>query len=104
MSLLLGQGTVPHHLSTKIYNSDATAALIKASYGSGGYVSVGDYVLTMKDLLALTVYALTNTNLEGEEDPRVDFVKAIRFASLVDGHPRIECGKRTNPNDVRYSL
>ena len=41
-------------------------------------VCICGYVVTMPDLLPATIYVLTNTDLDGDDDLRLEFVKYVR--------------------------
>jgi hypothetical protein len=97
MTLILNdQGTIPARLEVKV--------LPLADQAPGGTVRIGEYVLSMKDFCALAAYALANTNLEDDEDPRIEFVKQVQTAQIVEGFPTYMDGERINPTHRRYRL
>ena len=81
MSLLLTSGTSPHGLCAKTMGIGAQELYL------------GDYEISMTDFLELAHYVLTNTNLEGDDDPRLQFVKSVKAMKVVDGHRVIIAGK-----------
>ena len=76
MSLELNQGTVPNALWTKVHD-----------YTEGGktVVCVGEYEISLVDFLALAEYALTNTDLDHADDPRLRFVERVAKMKEVPG-------------------
>lgn len=103
MSMVLEE-SLPKGLEAKSHDTLGARIFLDVmlEYGNGGCVVVGDYRLSMKDLLALTIYALGNTNIEGETDPRLEFVKTIQKARLTDGFPNMVDGERVNPSAKRF--
>lgn len=71
MSLELALGTQPEKLTAK-----ATEAKIY----------LGDYILSMTDLLCLTEYALTNSHLVDPVDVRLHFLERIATLKSVPGN------------------
>lgn len=67
MSLLLENGTNPHGFVVK-------------SMGEmfGNSVLIGQYKLSMDDFCAVAYYVLTNTDLCGDDDPRVRFIADVK--------------------------
>jgi len=49
-------------------------------------VYVGEYEIPFKDFFSLAYYVLTNTDLEGSEDPRRQFVESIKAMAEVPGY------------------
>lgn len=103
MSIRLDQGSLPVGLEAKSMNST-----LPGEYGRGGSVRIGrtdsDVRLSMPDLLALTLYALSNTNLEGPRDPRLKFIKAIKKARTTRGYPAYCRGKQINKKHRRLDI
>lgn len=76
MSLILCQGTKPTNLSIKTFGCC-----------DDKFVHLGKYKITMNDFVAAAMYVLTNTDLE-ENDPRLEFVKAVQRLKPVKGFNR----------------
>jgi hypothetical protein len=79
--LLNGKGTAPSNLPVKSSEGGISAQIL----GFEG-VKIGDYVLCMKDLCEVVRYALRNTNLEGEGDPRLKLIAEIKTAQITEGY------------------
>lgn len=47
----------------------------------------GDYEISMEDFLIASHYVLTNTDLY-VDDPRIQFVRSVQAATLVEGYMR----------------
>lgn len=74
MTLLLERGTRPARLGIK-------------TFGLGiDTIFLGDYEISLEDFLFAAHYVLTNTDLEGPEDPRLQFLKCIRSMEEVEGY------------------
>lgn len=59
-------------------------------------IAIGDEVVGLRDFLMLAHYVLTNTDLEGDDDPRFQFLECIRAMHKVEGwNPE---GKRLESN------
>lgn len=84
MSIQLTSGTFPHGLDVRTYSSRLSPT-VDTWHGSGGTVRIGQYLLSMRDFIEVARYALTNSNLEGESDPRVAFVKQLAKMKLGEG-------------------
>lgn len=48
-------------------------------------VRLGDYEIGLVDFLCAAWYALTNTDLNGLTDPRIQFVQAVKKIEIVPG-------------------
>ena len=74
MSLSLRLGTLPKGLEVR-------------STGIEPYqrVFVGDYEISMADILVVAHYALTNTDLK-PHDLRLQFVKCVQAMKVIDGY------------------
>lgn len=88
MTILLDQGTQPESLPVKSVSSGLGAQ----AFGGEG-VHIGDYLLSMEDFCAMVRYVLTNTNMEGEQDPRLQLVGDIKNAQTTDGFTEVVGGK-----------
>lgn len=64
---MLVQGTKPNGLNVKTY--DLVGRRV---------VYLGDYEIAMKDFCAMVRYVLTNTDLVGNNDPRLGLVNWVR--------------------------
>lgn len=84
MPLFLNQGTLPNLLVTT-YNGDS-------AYFNSNTVYLGEYKISMKDFVELTLYVLQATDLDGEKDPRLRLVETIKEMETVEGFKR--CTKR----------
>jgi hypothetical protein len=84
MSLLLEKGTKPHGLSAKTMGGQTMGAQT---------LILGEYEISMFDFLCLAHYVITNTNLEGESDPRLQFIESMKAMEAVDGYPEIIMGE-----------
>ncbi|MDP1689604.1 MAG: hypothetical protein Q8L52_00120 [bacterium] len=98
MTMLLEQGTKPKSLAVKSVPSGLGAQV----FGGEG-VHIGDYCLSMEDFCAMVRYVLTNTNMEGEQDPRLKLVGDIKNAQTTEGFIEIIQGKKT-PDLRRLAL
>ncbi len=58
-----------------------------------GTVMLGDYEISFTDFLAMAWYVLTNTDLHGLMDPRIQFVQAVKKMEIVPGGDLIIDGK-----------
>ena len=81
MSLILERGTQPEGL------------MVKTGLLSEGAVLLGGYRISMEDFLIAAHYVLTNTNLTGDDDHRLQFVECVRSMNVVKGYATI-VGKR----------
>jgi len=81
MSLYLNGGTVPKNLPTKSVGHSSLAHVL-----GGEGIHIGEYCLSMQDFCALVVYVLTNTNLVGDDDPRVKLIDYLKEAKIVPGY------------------
>jgi len=64
-------------------------------------VTVGEYSLKLEQFLLIAKYVLINTDLVGDKDPRLEFVRATRSMKKTKGYK--EGVKRldfTRPGDV----
>ena len=75
MSLRLINGTVPDGLvvKTRISRVDPD-------------VRIGDNEISIADFCAMVWYVLTNTDLHGTNDPRIQLVEAIKKAERTTGY------------------
>ena len=79
--MLLERGTKPNGLPVK-------------TFGIGkDVVFFGDYEVSIEDFLIAAHYVLTNSNLTGEDDPRLQFIECVRSMKVVDGWPNLSDGK-----------
>ncbi len=95
MSIILDQGTRPEGTAVKAYPSGMMLS-------DQACIVVGDITMTMADFVAVMAYGLICTDLEGENDPRIEFVEKVRRAEVVAGH-----GARNQPPNQscrRYKL
>jgi len=51
-------------------------------------VTVGQYSLKLEQLLLIAKYVLTNTDLVGDKDPRLEFVRAVRSMKKAKGYKK----------------
>lgn len=75
MSFRLINGTVPDEIEVKTYPSSIDTD-----------VRIGEYEISIEDFCALVWYVLTNTDLHGTNDPRIQLVEAIKKAERTPGH------------------
>lgn len=76
MSLSLDIDTKPKGL---------TAKTIGPPLGVETVLRLGAYEIGLQDFLVLAAYVITNTNLAGETDPRLAFLKACEHARIEKG-------------------
>ena len=87
MTIRLEQGTDPAGLQVK-----STSGPGSELFGGEG-VNIGEYRLSMEDFCATVRYVLTNTNMEGEQDPRLKLIGDIKNARMTDGFTEIRHGQ-----------
>ncbi len=51
----------------------------------GNKVFLGDYEIALLDFLAIVHYVLTNTDLNGDKDPRLGFVECVKNMKISPG-------------------
>lgn len=85
MSLELSEDTVPHRLTVKTFGPPVDANV----------VHLGQYEITLDDFLATAFYVLTNTDLVGDSDPRLEFVATVQ----TSGDPRMAAGQEAVERD-----
>jgi|GEM_PF-1647176 len=101
MSLVLEMGTYPVNLKAKCYSFDHPLSPLRASFGTGGVVEIGDHAWPMKDFLGVVYDILTALDLE-ENDYRLQFVKCVAAMKQTDGYPTLYQGRRANPEARRF--
>ena len=72
---------VAKNLDFKSRKPDGKKVEVK-TYGYGGYmrslIEIGDHTLSREDFCAIVEYFLTNTSLQGKDDPRLSLVRRIK--------------------------
>ena len=63
----------------------------------GDVVHLGRYDISLEDFLIAANYVLTNTDLIGENDPRLAFIERVKGMRIVDGFN--EGGRRLESNN-----
>lgn len=74
MSRILNRGTKPEGLTVKA-----------VGFKGVDFVALGDYEISLEDLLLTVHYVLTGTDLR-DKDPRLQFVKSVMAMRTVDGY------------------
>lgn len=92
MTLLLTNGTFPEETEVK----SASWKVGSSKYGYTSIMGTDEILLSMEDFVSLAVYVLTNTNLQGDDDPRLAFVERVKAFRLEDGFP----GPQTEPKRI----
>jgi hypothetical protein len=75
MSLELSEKTVPRRLTVKTFGPPVDANV----------VHLGQYEIALEDFLATAFYVLTNTDLTGPDDPRLEFVALVQTLQEIPG-------------------
>ena len=88
MTMLLEQGTQPASLEVK-----SVSGGLGARFFGGKGVHIGDYCLSMEDFCAMVRYVLTNTNMEGEQDPRLKLIGDMKNAQTTEGFLEVAEGE-----------
>lgn len=78
MSLSLDLGTVPEGLSAKTFGPGMG--------NMSGKLFLGAHEITDRDFACLVDYWLTNADLDGLDDPRIDLVRRIKESKYVPGY------------------
>ena len=89
MSLILDRSK-PQGLEAKTYGCGMGNAI------KNDVVYIGDYEIPEEDFFVLAHYVLTNTNLRGDDDPRLQFVESVRAMAVIDGFPVIWQGEEVS--------
>lgn len=76
MSMDLDRGSRPEGLRAKHF---------------GQSIMVGEYVLSLEDLLRLAHYGLIASELKGDDDPRHAFIRMVQSMEVVDGPDGTKC-------------
>ncbi len=92
------QGTQPKGLEVK-----SVSGGLEAQVFGGKGVHIGEYCVSPEDFWEMVRYVLTNTNLEGEKDPRLKFIGDVKKARATEGFTEMIGGRKT-PNLRRLTL
>lgn len=97
MSLSLGNGSKPDGMFVKLGNplsepvfDSAGVRVVEEGWRSPGtiYLSVNgvEARITLEDFAQMVGYVMTNTDLEGPNDPRLQLLREIRMMHPVQGY------------------
>lgn len=75
MTLELSEDTIPRGLTVKTFGPPTDANV----------VHLGQYEIALDDFLAVAFYVLTNTDLDGDHDPRLEFVATVNRLQEIPG-------------------
>ena len=67
---------------------------ISSEHLKGGLVVMGAHDIPMEAFMAAALYALTNTNLEGDDDPRITFLEHVKSLMQVEGYDSHSTGMK----------
>jgi hypothetical protein len=90
MSIVLSEQTEPPHIEAKTHDVRIEGKQL---------VRIGKYFLPFEDFFVLVRYVMTNTDLEGPDDPRVKFLETMKQLKKEPGFSKwVDKGSRA----VRY--
>ncbi len=92
MTIVLSQNTEPPKIEVKTQGCRIEGKQL---------VRIGDYFLPLHDFFVLAHYVMTNTDLEGPEDPRVQFVESVKRMQTIPGYSAM--GRDVDSKSERYS-